>query len=239
MRPDGVEIKVTVADAQVGQAMDVLDLGDESRLAIWFYEDVTTGMRLPLLEAGLVLRARVKGSARGGDVTVKLRPCRASQLAGDWFDRESDDDLELRAEEDWAGKRRVLAASAQADIDAHTASQVRAASPPPAGLLTADQAAYLAECAPLRVDPRGLTALGPITATRWKSVSGPGLDGLDLRAERWTVPGLDFLELSVKCDLEEGPQRQRDLESALSALGLSSNPEQETKTRRVLEALST
>jgi hypothetical protein len=239
MRLDGVEIKVTVADAQVGRAMEVLELGDQSRVAIWFYEDLTTGMRLPLLEAGLILRARVKDSGRGGDLTVKLRPCRASQLAGDWFEKESDGELELRAEEDWAGVRQVLAVSAQADIDKDTASQVRAAAPPPPGLLTADQGTYLADCAALRVDLRGLTALGPIAATRWKSVVGPGLDGLGVRAERWTVRGLDFLELSVKCDPDEGPQRQRDLVTALAALGLQQDAEQETKTRRVLEALST
>ncbi len=239
MRPDGVEIKVTVSDAQVDRALRLLDLGDQSRLAIWFYDDLTTGVRLPLLQAGLILRVRLKDSGRGGDATVKLRPCRASQLAGQWFDREGDDELELRAEEDWAGTRRVLAASAQADVSAATAAQVRAASPPPAGLLTADQAAYLAECASLRVDLRGLTALGPIAATRWKSVRGPGLDGLELRAERWTVRGLDFLELSVKCDLDEAPQRQRDVESALAAAGLEQSPDQETKTRRVLEALRT
>jgi hypothetical protein len=237
MRTDGVEIKVTVTDPQVGRALDVLDLGDQSRLTIWFYEDVTTGMRLPLLEAGLIVRARVKDSGRG-DVTVKLRPCRASQLAGDWFDRESDDELELRAEEDWAGPRRVLAVSAQADIGQDLASRIDDAAPPPPGLLSADQAAYLADCASLRVDLRGLTALGPIAATRWKSVGGQGLDGLDVRAERWTVRGLDFLELSVKCDIEEAPQRQDDLESALAGLGLQQSPEQETKTRRVLEALS-
>jgi hypothetical protein len=237
MRTDGVEIKVTVADAQVERALDVLDLDDESRLAIWFYDDVTTGTHLPLLEAGLILRVRVKDSGRG-DVTVKLRPCRASQLSGQWFDRETDDDLELRAEEDWAGQGRSLAVSAQADVGASVAGQVRGAAPPPAGLLSNDQASFAADCAPLRVDLRGLTALGPIAATRWKSAGGPGLDRLDVRAERWTVRGLDFLELSVKTGLDEAVQRQRDLEDALGALGLAQSPDQATKTRRVLEALS-
>jgi hypothetical protein len=237
MRVDGVEIKVTVADAQVDHALGVLDLEDESRQAVWFFDDATTGVHLPLLEAGLVLRVRVKDSGRG-DVTVKLRPCRASQLAGEWFDRETGDDLELRAEEDWAGARRVLAVSAQADVGASVAGRVRAGAPPPADLLSTDQASYAAACAPLRVDLRGLTALGPIAATRWKKAGGPGLDGMDLRAERWTVRGLDFLELSVRAGLDDAERRQRDLEDALGALGIAQSPDQETKNRRVLEVLS-
>ena len=73
-----VEIKVNVA-GPVQDALTILGLngGDERR--IWFLEDLTPGLdpALPLLNAGVILRVRSDTSA---DSTVKLRPCRRTQL---------------------------------------------------------------------------------------------------------------------------------------------------------------
>ncbi|CUR57769.1 conserved hypothetical protein [metagenome] len=233
-----VEIKVTLEEHQLSQALDTLDLRKATRLNVWFLEDTTTGVSLPLLSAGVVLRVRVEDSLDEGDVTVKLRPARRSQLLGDWLTPERRPTLDYRIEEDWAGQRHVLAASLQSELTAPLTTQVEAAAAPPPGLLTDEQAAYLRECSGIPLNPAGLTTLGPVAATKWKSVKAPGLDALDLRAERWTVSGLDFLELSLKTERERADALSETLEASLDALGLLPDGTQETKTRRVLEALA-
>jgi ribosomal protein S7 len=237
MRLDGVEVKVTLEKDQLKQAMDVLELDDESSLTIWFYDDLTIGQQLPLLGAGVIVRVRAKSDG-GGDCTVKLRPCRRSQLTSRWLATEATDRLELRVEEDWAGQRKVLAASAESDVERAVLDKVRSHDALPSGLVNGAQEEYVADCAEIRVNLEATTRLGPIDATRWKSVGPAELAALDVRAERWTVAGLDFLELSIKASLAEAEQAARALNTALTRLGLTVNKDQETKTRRVLEHLA-
>lgn len=237
MRLDGVEVKVTLEADQLTKAMDVLELDDESRLTIWFYDDLTIGQQLPLLGAGLAVRVRAK-SGGGGDCTVKLRPCRRSQLTARWLAIETTDQLELRVEEDWAGQRKVLAASAQADLEREVLDRVLSRDALPSGLLNTAQEEYVADCAAIRVNLEATARLGPIDATRWKSVGPSELAALMVRAERWTVAGLDFLELSMKVSLENAEQAAMALNAALTGLGLPPTRDQETKTRRVLEHLA-
>jgi hypothetical protein len=233
-RLDGVEVKVTLDAAQ---ALDVLDLDDKSRLTIWFYDDTSVGQRLRLLTAGVVVRVRVKHGG-DGDSTAKLRPCRRSQLTPRWLATTSTDRLEFRVEEDWAGDRRVLAASAQADLEHEVLAEVESRATPPPGLLIRDQQDFLADCASIRVELEATTRLGPIAATRWKSVGNAALSALDVRAERWTVGDLDFLELSSKVEADEAGRTRAALTAALDELGLAVPTDQETKTRQVLEYLA-
>src|SRR5262245_17998121 len=116
MRLDGVEIKINLAEDELGRAIDTLNLGDGEPMKLWFYEDLTPGVRLPLLEAGLIIRIRTKNGGRDGDSTIKLRPCRYSQLSRGWLETESTSDLEFRIEEDRSATRRVVAASLQTDL---------------------------------------------------------------------------------------------------------------------------
>ena len=116
MRFDGVEIKVTLGRDLTGQAVEELQLPAEDPWQIWFWEDVTAGNGpgTPLLDRGVILRARDK--ARGDDdATIKLRPCRRSQLTDRWLattkGKTGGDEWELKLEADWSGERRVLAAS--------------------------------------------------------------------------------------------------------------------------------
>jgi hypothetical protein len=66
------------------------------------------------------------------------------------------------------------------------------------------QLTFLNECTDLEVSLAGLTALGPITATKGKDIGagGPGADTdggrLKIDAERWTIEDLDFLKLSTR-----------------------------------------
>src|SRR3954467_4545512 len=86
MRFDGVEIKVTLGRDQTGPAVVRLGLPPQPSWQIWFWEDVTpgSGPATPLLYCGVVLRARDKAGGKD-DATVKLRPCRRSQLTDRWL----------------------------------------------------------------------------------------------------------------------------------------------------------
>jgi hypothetical protein len=236
MRLDGLEIKANIARDGVPDAMEALQLDDRSSWRIWFYEDTSPGLSLPLLEAGLAIRVRAKGDD-DGDCTVKLRPCRRSQVTPTWLATTETDDLELTVEEDWAGDRRVLAVSGKGELGPAALAAVLASPHPPDDLLGADQARFLADCASLRVNVAELTRLGPIEATRWKDVAAEGLADLGARAERWQVAGLDFLEVSIKVEVDADQAREEFLD-ALAALGVLLDASQETKTRRVLTALA-
>jgi hypothetical protein len=235
MRLDGIEIKVTVAGDQTPAALATLGLAaDRPPWQVYFCEDVTEGLPAltPLLDAGVILRARAKPGGKD-DSTVKLRPCRRSQLPDRWLAAEKGDDWELKLEADWAGRRQVLAASLTADRRAG----VGAREPGSVEKLFIDeQVAFLRDCAPIALNLRTLTVLPPVTATRWGSVEGTP-PGLDLRAERWVVGDLDFLELSAVAGLREATATQERLGVFVRSLGIDTPQEQETKTRQVLQRL--
>jgi hypothetical protein len=75
-----------------------------------------------------------------------------------------------------------------------------------------------------------------VTATRWASVESVPA-GLDVRAERWTVGKLDFLELSTVAGVGEAQATQDLLVGFVRSRGIDAPPGQETKTRQVLQHL--
>jgi hypothetical protein len=238
VRLDGVEIKANVADTQVLDAMGVLDLNDTSTLKIWFYEDLTPGIPpMPLLDVGLIFRVRAK---ENGDVdsTVKLRPCRRSQLTPTWLSTESNGDFEFNVEEDRAGLKRVLAASCRVERDAATLTSLVGPPYMLSELLSDKQHDFLASCAPVRINASELTALGPIDATRWKDVGGDDFADLEARAEHWTVEGMEFLEISIRANAEEADAKHSRLQELITERGIALDTSQESKTRRVLTALA-
>jgi hypothetical protein len=229
-----VEIKVTI-DASVDHAVDRLCRGTaDTGRQVYFLDDLTPGVHptLPLVESGVVLRLRSNGSDKD-DSTVKLRPCRRSQLADGWQQPREGSGFKFRIEQDWAGPRRSLAASCVAKFASGTTLDTIRGRGRLAALFVPDQLDYLAACAAIRVSLDGLTPLGPIDATRWDKTAVP-----DAVAERWTVGELDFLELSIRCDtVAEAESRRPDFEAALRDF-VSAGIGHETKTRRVLEYLS-
>jgi hypothetical protein len=233
-----VEIKVTVAGSIPG-AISALDLGEpSSRRSICFLEDRTPGLptALPLLDAGVILRLRQE---HGGtdDSTVKLRPCRRSQLTRAWRREAEGPQWTYRIEQDWAGQRQVLAASCTADLEHGLLPAAAKRQTGWAGMLNGRQEQFLTDCADLRVDVDDLVALGPIAAVRWKKFN---LGNYEVIAEQWTVKDLDFLELSIRED--DGPKQaaatQAGFEAALRKRKISVSDEVETKTRTVLERLA-
>lgn len=224
MRPQSVEIKVTLAGTNVGEAVAALGLSQGLGWRIVFCQDVTTGVAplTPLLDIGVLLRARRK-SGTTGDSTVKLRPCRWSQLSDDFsFSRETDVN-ELKIEADWAGPRRTLDVSLTAEWDDDRVVAVQSGRLPPGGLFDQEQRRFLRQCSNGLVNLDVLTALADITATRWKEFPAK-VDGLDLnvRAERWVIDGaIDLLELSIVSDLVGAERDQAALQHFLARHSLT------------------
>jgi hypothetical protein len=233
MRLDGVEIKVSLAGSRVDQALEALGLGDGQPRSISFLEDATVGVELPLLGQGIVLRVRRTGDEE--DSTVKLRPCRRSQLTTEWTSEEEGDGWRLRVEEDWAATRRSLATSCVSDLTEGRIDAVRAGTAPVRRLFGEGQRRFLRECAGMRIELDALTLLPAVAATRWEDVRVGDVD--EVVVERWTLDDLDFLELSIrKKSVEKAQSAQRKLEQELADRGLERDDDT-SKTERVLRHL--
>jgi hypothetical protein len=235
MRLDGVEIKVSLAGSRLDEALDALGLGDGGQQrSVSFLEDATVGAELPLLRQGIVLRVR-QTAGEDDDSTVKLRPCRRSQLTQEWLGEEDGDGWRLRVEEDWAATRRSLAASCVSDLPEGRIDAVRAGTAPVRRLFSEGQRRFLGECAGMRIDLDELTLLPAVAATRWEDVRVGDVD--EVVVERWTLAGLDFLELSVrKKAVEKAQSAQRKLERELADRDLERDDDT-SKTERVLRHL--
>lgn len=258
-----IEIKITVGGdpaesppGTVDKAVQDLELSGGRARRIWFLEDLTPGLpqHLPMLETGQIFRVPLDEKKNGGweaDTTVKLRPARRTQLPRPWDRAHSADGAkdgtggyEYRIEEDWAGTRRSLAASLKVDVDpdrlapGHAPRDGLRGGFPPREVFGEHHRRFLAACADRRVVLDALTALGPVEATRWKDVE---VGSFTTMVERWTLEGLDFLELSIQLEAgdEEDPlDRLIAFSTAAAARGLNPFSRQETKTRRVLEHLA-
>jgi hypothetical protein len=243
MRLDGVEVKVSLDSDQTAEAVRALDLADVTPWKIFFVEDVTTGLcaATPLLDQHLIVRARQKTKGKD-DVTVKFRPGRRSQLTDAWLatttTADGDLDSELKVEEDWAGERRVLSISLTAERPKGLVAAAAAAERGVAALLTHDQRKLVEECAGTFVNLAALTMLPAVSAMRWPTfpVPGPAGPALDVRAERWTVQDLDFLELSIAVEVQAAPAAQAALIAFVERKELQPSAG-DAKTTQVLQRL--
>jgi hypothetical protein len=232
----GVEIKVSF-DQQVARALDALGLdGHGEPRRIGFLEDTTVGVALPLFHQGIVLRVR-RIDDDDDDATVKLRPCRRSQLAGNWLGAEEGDGWKLTVEQDWAGSRRALAASCGSKLPKERIAAVLEGAEPAHRLFSQGQARFLSDCAGTPVNLDALTLLPLVAATRWKKVRVGSVR--DVVVERWIADDLEFLELSIRSDtVADAPAAQQALERAVRALDLQPDSDDRSKTERVLTHLA-
>jgi|KBSSwiStaDraftv2_1062776.scaffolds.fasta_scaffold24727_7 hypothetical protein len=235
--PSTIEIKVNVA-GDVDSALSALGLNGGTRRRVWFVDDLTDGARptLPLLSAGIVLRLRKRDDGQE-DSTVKMRPCRRSQLISPW-DEPLMRDPDFTIEGDWSRSRHVLAASSKADLDEGTIHAAISGDGHLDDAFTNAQQEFLAECGEIKVAFRGLSVLDPINATQWKNESIGGVPYV--AAERWTVAGLDFLELSMRVTdgADAAAGQQRALTEAVLSRGLHLDDSEESKTMRVMKCLA-
>lgn len=231
---EAVEVKVNLA-GPVDDSLEALNVTDAKPRRIWFMEDLTPGLEtaLPLLNDGVILRIRNDGDK--ADSTLKLRPCRRSQLEDPWLGEHEDDGESYALEGDWTGPRRVLAAAMTCAIKPKRAEKAVAPGGDPRGAFSDNQIAFLVANGPVRVNVGTLRALGPIAATSWKRFE---LAGFDVKAERWQVGALDRLELSIRVETGDDPaSSQLAFETAVRRLHLSIDTSDDSKTRQALTEL--
>ncbi|MCV7204258.1 hypothetical protein B7435_21960 [Mycolicibacterium peregrinum] len=76
-----------------------------------------------------------------------------------------------------------------------------------------------------------------ISAIQWKNATIGVVDHVS--AERWTVAGADFLELSIRVtDVHQALGRQQALTDEVMSRGLSLDDADEPKTLRVMKLLA-
>jgi hypothetical protein len=150
MRPESVEIKVTLAGSNVDKAITRLELPPGKGWCILFCDDVTAGVAplTPLLNIGVILRVRKKSDANG-DSTVKLRPCRWSQLSEDFFNNRKNGQTQLKIEADWAGPKRTLATSLTMEWEDDRVDALRSGKLAAADLFDKEQWRFLQQCSPV------------------------------------------------------------------------------------------
>jgi hypothetical protein len=100
-------------------------------------------------------------------------------------------------------------------------------------LFNKEQRDFLRDCAGAYINLDTLTVLPPAEAIRWDPFRMEAGGGLKVRAERWSVDHLDFLELSIVANLNETEEQQEALIRYVESLGLSVSADQEQDTPRL------
>ncbi|MFF4160695.1 hypothetical protein [Streptomyces sp. NPDC001678] len=252
------EIKIILAGGTAEDALRSLGLepGNGKHLSIYFWDaprEDGDGIRLPLAEAGAIIRLRTpdrdgpdrdgkddkNGKGNKSDLTAKLRPCDPAALPAKWRENRGGKGWEFKVEEDWSGSDRVWSASLKVDgnFEAPVAGERNGAVPWPPPL-TPDQRDLLAYAGVTDDGLRDAVALGPVGAVRWKP-SRPDLDR-PLTAEFWSVgdDGPCFLELSLRAPHADAPSAQELLERTVLERGLRPAPRQASKTQTVMTVLA-
>jgi hypothetical protein len=215
-RLDAVELKVVLPpDQALAAGIWGGDPGEELTGREWFCERpyaVAGQLRLPLLEAGVILRLRTMRHSPDESI-AELRPCRRSRLAGHH---------PSHVEAVWAGEHRVLSVSLTAMHGEHAVTGVLAGHGPLHQLFTVDQQQFLDECADCPVDLGTLTVLGPVGIRRWPRLAWSGME-LHVERQEFTTPAgasVAFVELSRRVDRQGAEIAQLALESSLRRRGI-------------------
>jgi hypothetical protein len=82
-----------------------------------------------------------------------------------------------------------------------------------------------------------LQTLGPIQARKWSALEKDHFPH-DIRAERWQIDQLQFLEFSIRVDWDEAEEAQRGLHRLLTDRGVDPSGVDEPKTTLVLRHLA-
>ena len=223
---DGVELKVSVPDADRRSAVAALDMDplDAQIRQVVFFDTPD----LLLDRHGVVVRARrVQGKA--GDSIVKLRPLEPQQIAATTRTSPA-----FGVEIDALPGGFVCSGRMKTKVDNAAVRDAIAGRLPLRKLFTKEQRDLYAAHAPDGVGLDDLSALGPINVLKLKltPVSFPR----PVVAELWLYPdGTRLLELSIKCQPTEAFEAAAESRRFLTAHGIDLVAEQQTKTRTALD----
>lgn len=223
---EGIEIKATVPDHQVRQALKLFRMtprNDEER-QIYFFDTP----RLGLLRAGIIARAR---RVVGGDhdCTVKLRPVDPAKVAPKW--RKYRD---FKIEADASEKGLVKSASFSMPVAKGLIKRVAAGKAPIAKIFSGEQEEFLAAMAGRAIDFSTLAVLGPLMAQRWQ-FTDPACPW-PITAELWRRgDGKRLMELSIKAPVAQTAVAVGGFMALLAEVGVERDRKEQSKTRWALD----
>jgi hypothetical protein len=231
--PEKVEIKANTYGVHAKTAADAFHLtpnnGDPRR--IWFCES-RRGLRhgrLDLLENGLILRLRAIADDPD-DTTVKLRGQLAPILPDPWLQH-------FQIEGDWAGEQHLISASFTEKVASGRIKEAVAEGGSISRAFTAEQEDYLRHDSHPQVHMSELKCLGPIQGVKWSKLENDHFP-YHLRAERWKIDELHFLEFSMLVDWDEAEKAQLRLDRFLTKRRVDLSGQQLPKTTLVLRHLA-
>jgi len=223
---DDIEIKATIPDHQIAQALARFGLSatnDEERY-IYFFDTP----RLDLLNAGIITRARrVVGDSH--DSTVKFRPVNPADVGQKW--RRFPD---FKIEADASETAMVKSASFSMPVLKGRIKRVAAGKKPIASIFTPAQEKFLTSIAGHTIDFKSLVVLGPLLAQRWK-FTDPGCPW-PITAELWKRgDGKRMMEVSIKSPSVHAAVAVGGFMAFLAEVGAERDKNQQTKTRWALD----
>jgi len=223
---DAIEIKATIADRRIGEALARFDLssGNDEERYIYFFDTP----RLELLGAGIIARARrVVGGAH--DSTVKFRPVRPADVGRKWR-RYRDFKIEADASE----KGLVKSASFSMPVGKGLIKRVASGRRPIADLFAEEQEEFLKSMTGRAIDFAGLAVLGPLTAHRWQ-FEDPACPW-PITGELWKRgDGKRLMELSIRAPVVQTAAAVAGFMAFLAEVGAERDRRQQAKTRWALD----
>ena len=237
-RADEVEIKFVVKEAEVEKALRVLALDKRAaeRRTVYFFDTKDLSL-FKQAGASVILRARTTQGKMEGETTVKLRSKGHLVIEEEWRQaRRKDEKLERKFEQDQVvTKPAVESYSLDDPENAKAIQQAVAGKQSVKKIFSSNQEDLVEAKTKPRLDWDKLEALGPIKVMKWEFEAR----GLDLVAERWEFGDhAPTLEVSIKVAASDAEETTSRLVDFLEERGLRQDPQPETKTKEVLEYLT-
>ena len=224
---DSVELKLTVPSAErraTAKALGIDPLEAQIRQVVFFDTPALT-----LNQAGIVVRAR-RSQGAPDDSVVKLRPIEPLAVPEDLRMSPS-----FGIEVDAMPGGFVCSGSLKGQLAESHVRDMLAGTREIKKLFTKEQRSFYKEHAPAGIALDDLSVLGPITVfkLKWRP---PELAARKMVAEMWLYPdGAIIVELSTKCAPNEAFQVAFETKAYLTERGVSTEGEQQTKTKTALE----
>jgi hypothetical protein len=223
---EAIEIKATIADRQVGQAMARFGLtaGNDEERFIYFFD--TPG--LDLLRAGIIARARrVVGGSH--DSTVKFRPVDPADVQRKW--RKYRD---FKIEADASEKGLVKSASFSMPVAKGLIKRVAGGKAPVAEVFGDEQSDFLKSMTGRAIDFASLAVLGPLKAQRWQ-FADPACPW-PITAELWRrKDGKRLMEVSVRAPVVQTAVAVGGFMAFLAEVGAERDRNEQSKTSWALD----
>jgi len=223
---DAIEIKATIREAQIAEALRRyrLSVDNDKHRDIYFFDTPD----LLLLNGGMVARARrIEGDE--DDSTVKLRPVTPGDIPDHWRQLEG-----FKLEADASETGMVRSASLTLPVPRGLIRQVVAGTQPIEKLFAPEQEAFLSSIGQQHIDYGRLSVFGPLQAHRWK-FDDPACPWA-MTAELWQrKDGARLMELSIKAPAVQAAVAIAGFMAHLAEIGAERDLEQKSKVRWALE----